>query len=198
MKALQKFVDALSLSCEPGDLQLLQGRLEDCFQPFLEAQQLMGHRRDGLEKLEAFLQTQSVAANVLLGLRQTVESAGAWDQGKVHELQQELKAIVPDIGRLEALAVSLDGSLCKARYHLCRDEQRTSCRVLADTLSLELEAVQNLLGTKQSEAEALSALWATFRQRKEQLLKSVEDIEEKADHQVLGEPSLLALQQRYF
>lgn len=73
---------------------------------------------------------------------------------------------------------------------------RTSCRVLADGLSGELDMVRNLVGTKQSEAEALGALWSSFRQRKEQLLKSVEDIEEKADHQSLREPSPLALQQR--
>lgn len=73
---------------------------------------------------------------------------------------------------------------------------RTSCRVLADGLSGELDMVRNLVGTKQSEAEALGVLWSSFRQRKEQLLKSVEDIEEKADHQSLREPSPLALQQR--
>ncbi|XP_052352542.1 nesprin-1-like isoform X4 [Oncorhynchus keta] len=73
---------------------------------------------------------------------------------------------------------------------------RTLCRVLADGLSGELDTVRNLLGTKQSEAEALGALWSSFRQRKEQLLKSVEDIKEKADHQSLREPSPLALQQR--
>ena len=73
---------------------------------------------------------------------------------------------------------------------------RTSCRVLADGLSGELDTVRNLLGTKQSEAEAQGVLWSSFRQRKEQLLKSVEDIKEKADHQSLREPSPLALQQR--
>lgn len=68
--------------------------------------------------------------------------------------------------------------------------------MLADSLSAELDTVRNLLGTKQSEAEALGALWTSFRQRKEQLLKAVEDIEEKADHQSFKEPSLHALQQR--
>lgn len=150
-----------------------------------------------LERLEAFLQTHGAAAGVLQGLRQTVESAGSWDRGKVEELQQELATIVPDINQLESLAVNLDSSLCKGHLHIGAEEGSfKSCRMLADSLSSELDAVRNLLGTKQNEAEALGALWTSFRQRKEQLLKSVEDIEEKADHQTLKEPSLHALQLR--
>lgn len=183
--------------CEPGDVQLLQSRQESCLQPFLEAQHIAELQLESLQRLEAFLQTRSVAAGVLRGLRQTVESAGSWDRGRVEELQQELATIVPDISQLETLAISLDSSLCKSHLHIGSDEgSRTSCRVLADSLSTELDAVRNLLGTKQSEAEALGALWTSFRQRKERLLKTVEDIEEKADNQSIKEPSLHALQQR--
>lgn len=164
----------------------------------MEAHQLVELRGESLDKLEAFLHTHTVAAGVLQGLRQTVESAGSWDKSRVDELQKDLEAIVPDISRLETLAVNLDGSLCKAHLHLMNGkETRSSCRSLADSLSVELDAVRNLLGSKQSEAEALGALWSSFRQRKEQLLKTVEDIEEKADKQGLKEPNLHTLQQRY-
>lgn len=150
-----------------------------------------------IERLEAFLQTHSVAAGVLRGLRQTVESAGSWDRGRVEELQQELATIVPDITQLETLAVNLDSSLCKSHLHIGAEKgARQSCRMLADSLSAELDTVRNLLGSKQNEAEALGALWTSFRQRKEQLLKAVEDIEEKADHQSFKEPTLHAVQQR--
>lgn len=63
-----------------------------------------------------FLQTHGAAAGVLRGLRQTVESAGSWDRGRVEELQRELEAIVPDISSLETLAAGLDSSLCKGIY----------------------------------------------------------------------------------
>ncbi|KAK6304736.1 hypothetical protein J4Q44_G00253220 [Coregonus suidteri] len=199
-ESLELQTEGLCASCEPQDAQLLQGRQVSCLQPYLEAQQLAELRLDCLGKLEAFLETHGAAVGVLQGLRQTVESSGSWDHGRVDELQRELEAIVPDISRLETLAAGLDSSLCKGHLHVVSgvdgSGSRTSCRVLADGLSGELDTVRNLLGTKQSEAEALGALWSSFRQRKEQLLKSVEDIEEKADHQSMREPSPLALQQR--
>lgn len=196
-QSLEQQTEKLCQFCEPGDAQLLRNRADSCLQPYLEAQQIAELQLECLERLEAFLQTHNVAAGVLRGLRQTVESAGSWDRGRVEELQQELATIVPDITQLETLAVNLDSSLCKSHLHIGSDEgSRKSCRTLADALSAELDAVRNLLGTKQSEAEALGALWASFRQRKEQLLKAVEDIEEKADHQSFKEPNLHALQQR--
>lgn len=196
-QSLEQQTEKLRECCGPGDAQHLQSRAENCLQPYLEAQHIAELQLECLEKLETFLQTHSVAGGVLRGLRQTVESAGSWDRGRVEELQQELAIIVPDISHLETEAVSLDSSLCKSHLHIGSDEgSHTSCRMLADSLSAELDAVRNLLGTKQSEAEALGALWTSFRQRKEQLLKAVEDIEEKADHQSFKEPSLHALQQR--
>lgn len=196
-QSLEQQTEKLCQFCEAGDAQLLRSRAESCLQPYQEAQHVAELQLECLERLEAFLQTHGVAAGVLRGLRQTVESAGSWDRGKVEELQQELATIVPDISQLETLAVNLDSSLCKGHLHIGTEEgSRKSCRMLADSLSAELDAVRNLLGTKQSEAEALGALWTSFRQRKEQLLKAVEDIEEKADHQSFKEPTLHALQQR--
>lgn len=197
-QSLEQQTEKLCRFCESGDAQLLRSRAESCLQPYLEARQIAELRLECLERLEAFLQTHNVAAGVLRGLKHTVESAGSWDRGKVEELQQELATIVPDISQLEALAVNLDSSLCKSHLHMGADEgaSRKSCRMMADSLSAEMDALKNLLGTKQSEAEALGALWTSFRQRKEQLLKAVEDIEEKADHQSFKEPSMHALQQR--
>lgn len=197
-QSLQQTTETLCASCEPVEQQLLQSRLESSLQPYSEAQQLVMQRGESVKKLEAFLQTHNVAAGVLRGLRHTVESAGSWDKSRVDELQKDLEAIIPDISRLESLAACLDSGLCKAHLHLVDSkETRTLCRSLADALSMEVDGVKTLLGSKQSEAEALGAMWNSFRQRKEQLLKNVEDIEEKADQQKLKEPNLLTLQQRY-
>lgn len=169
----------------------------------MDTQQQLQLAAESLQRLEAFLQTRGVAAGVLRSLRQTVDSAGSWERSRVQELQQDLASIVPDIARLEALAVSLDGSLCKAHLHLSdgaggggQAGARTTCRALADLLGAELEAVRSQLGAKQSEAEELGALWTAFRQRREQLLKSVEDLEQQAEQQGLREPSVTALQHR--
>lgn len=164
-------------------------------QPQREALQTAQLQVDCLQKLAAFLQTHSMVAGVLQGLRHTVESAGSWDCARVEELQLELSAIVADIHQLETAAVSLDSSLCKAHLYLSSEDGK-SCRMLADALSADLDGVRNLLGTKQNEAEALGALWTSFRQRKDQLLRAVEDIEEKAEKQTLKEASLQGLQLR--
>nr|XP_057913481.1 nesprin-1 isoform X6 [Doryrhamphus excisus] len=196
-QSLEHQAESLSRSSEPADAQLLRGRADSCVQPYLEAQHVVQLQFECLERLENFLNTHSATAGVLQGLRQTVESAGSWDRGRVEELQEQLSGIVPDVCRLEMQAVDLDSGLCKSHLHIgAQAGARKSCRVLADSLSAELDTVRNLLGTKQSEAEALGALWTSFRQRKEQLLKAVEDIEEKADQQNFKEPSLLSLQQR--
>ncbi|KAG7263976.1 hypothetical protein CRUP_026777 [Coryphaenoides rupestris] len=196
-QSLEQQTEALCGSCEPADAQLLRGRLESGLLPYLEAQRAARLRLEALERLQAFLQSQGMAAVTLRALRQTVEAAGSWDRARVEELQRELAAAVPEVGRLEALAAGLDGGLRKGHLHVGDSEgARTSCRWLADALSGEVDAVRALLGSKQSEAEALGALWASFRQRKEQLLQTVEDIEEKADHQSMKEPGLQALQQR--
>uniref|UniRef100_A0AAV2JAL2 Calponin-homology (CH) domain-containing protein n=1 Tax=Knipowitschia caucasica TaxID=637954 RepID=A0AAV2JAL2_KNICA len=196
-QSLEQQAGKLCQFCEPGDTEVLQTRAESCLQPYTEATQLADLQVECIDRLEAFLQTHSVAAGVLHGLRQTVENAGSWDRGRVEELQQELATIVPDINQLETLAVNLDSSLCKSHLHISAEKgTRKSCRMLADALSAELDTVRNMLGSKQNEAEALGALWTSFRQRKEQLLKRVEDIEEKADQQSFKEPTLHAVQQR--
>ncbi|KAG2468780.1 SYNE1 protein, partial [Polypterus senegalus] len=197
-ESLQAQVDILCSVCSPEDQDVLQSRKEDYFQLFREADQTLERRNEVLKQLEIFVQTHKRASGILHHLRKIVESANNWDKSKSESLQQELKDTVPQVSSLELLAVSVDGSLSKALYHIKEgdSEQRTSCRALADQLGTELELVQNILGTKQSEAEALTTLWASFKERKEQLLKSIEDIEEKADNEGLREPTLLALQQR--
>ncbi|CAG13184.1 unnamed protein product, partial [Tetraodon nigroviridis] len=138
----------------------------------------------------AFTQVKEsqVALQKQFGARQILEQ----QTEKLCQLCETSGAQHLHITHLEALAVSLDSSLCKSHLHIGADDgARKSCRMLADSLSAELDAVKTLLAT-----EALGALWTSFRQRKEQLLKAVEDIEEKADRQRLKEPTAHALQQR--
>ncbi|XP_027759675.1 nesprin-1 isoform X4 [Empidonax traillii] len=198
LQSLKEHIDKLCSFSSPEDQQILQAKTEDCFQIFQEASQITSQRQETLDELRVFLELQSDVSGVLHQLKQTVEKTGNIDKAKSELLEKELSGVIQDLNKLESVAISLDGSLTKAQYHLKHSisGQRTSCRTLVDNLCVELEAVQNLLGTKQSEAEALGALQKSFMEHKEQLLKSIEDIEEKADKEGLKEVTVQALQQR--
>ncbi|NWI93355.1 SYNE1 protein, partial [Pitta sordida] len=198
LQSLKERVDKLCSLSSPEDQQTLQGKTEDCFQIFQDANQITIQRQEALDQLRVFLERHSTASGALHQLKQTVEKTGNIDKSKSELLEKELNGVIQDLNKLESIAISLDVSLTRAQYHLkySISGQRTTCRVMVDNLYVELEAVQNLLGTKQSEAEALGALQRSFMERKEQLLKNIEDTEEKADNEVLKEATMQALQQR--
>ncbi|GCC32670.1 hypothetical protein chiPu_0011134 [Chiloscyllium punctatum] len=196
-QSLNDQVEQLCSMCELQD-QLLHSRMAECFQLFQEANQVVERRKEVLGQLASFLETHRAAGNVLHRIRKTVETATNWDKVKTELLDKELGDVKPDIKQLESQATALDALISQAQYHMKQvgSDSRTSCRDLAEGLEAELESVQKLLGTKQSEAEALNSLWKSFKERKEQLLKAIEDIEEKADSESLKEPTLPALQLR--
>ncbi|XP_077587652.1 nesprin-1 [Stigmatopora nigra] len=186
-ESLDARTEILCRMCEPGEKRLLRGRADGRVQPYLEARRLLLTRSECLESLEGFSRTLEATTEVLRGLRHSAEDAGGWE-----ELQQELSAVVPDARQLETLAADLDAALRKSRLRI----GEKSCRARADALGTELDAVGTLLGAKRSEAEASAALRVSFRERRERLLKAVEDVQEKARGLSLEEPGLLALQQR--
>lgn len=199
MQSLQGHLAKLGTLGRAEDLHVLQGKAEDCFQLFEEASQVVERRQLALVQLAGFLQSHTSLSEALHRLRQTVEATNSMNKKQTDLLEKDLHDAIQDMKTLESTAIGLDGILTKAQYHLkCgSSEQRTSCRTSADHLCLELERIQNLLGTKQSEADALAALKKAFHDQKEELLKSIEDIEERADKEHLKEPSRQALQQRW-
>lgn len=178
------------------DLHPLQIKADDCFQLFEEASQVVERRRLALTQLAEFLQSHASASTLLHQLRQTVEATKSMSRKQSDSLKKDLHDAIQDVKALESSAISLDGILTKAQYHLKSAEQRTSCRATTDQLSLEVERIQNLLGTKQSEADALAMLKKAFQEQKEELLRSIEDVEERADQERLKEPTRQALQHR--
>ncbi|XP_074043952.1 nesprin-1 isoform X5 [Macrotis lagotis] len=180
------------------DYHTLQGRAEDCFQLFQEASQMIERRQLALNELTQFLKAHASLSSLLHRLRQTVEATSKMDKTQSELLEKDLNNAIMDAKNLDCTAISLDGLLTKAQYHLKSgsSEQRASCRRMADQLGLELENIQNLLGTKQSEAEAFDALRKAFADHKEVLLKSLEDIEERTDKERLKELTQQAIQQR--
>ncbi|VTJ58951.1 Hypothetical predicted protein [Marmota monax] len=198
LQSLQRHLAKLGSLGHAEDLHLLQGKAEDCLQLFEEANQVVERRQLALSQLAEFLQTHASLSGVLHQLRQTVEATNSMNKKQSDLLEKDLGDAIRDVKALESTAIGLDGFLTKAQYHLKSGsgEQRTSCRATADQLCAELERIQNLLGTKQSEADALAVLKKAFEDQREELLKSIEDIEERTDKEGLKEPTRQALQQR--
>ncbi|MCJ8743979.1 hypothetical protein PDJAM_G00100910, partial [Pangasius djambal] len=196
MEDLKKHMEGLSPSLAPLDLHRLQARQEDCLQPFSEAKSLLQNRSEALVKLETFLVTYRSTTNSLQTLQRAVGQAN-WDQTKDRNLNQELEQLSQELASVEVQAVSLDSSLNKAYLHLHgTDGDRTSCRGLVEDLGSELQQIQRSMGTRQSEAEALGALWSSFTRRKELLLRSLTELEDRARKPWLPEPSTQNFQQR--
>ncbi|XP_047184446.1 nesprin-1 isoform X2 [Scophthalmus maximus] len=191
----------------PEAQQQLQGWKEDCLQPLRESQRLLLLRKECLTELKAFLQKHGTAAKVVHRLHEAVEGRGSWDRSKAEELHHGLGEVAKDVARLEAEAVGLDGQLSKAHLHLCgaewrgtRDasypQGRMSCRGQAVALMMALEEVQRGVGWRQSEADALSALWSSFRERKEEVLKNLKKLEAEVRQEEARESSVQAFQNR--
>ena len=199
---------SLLSSSGPEAQQQLQGQREACLQPLSEAQRLLHLRRESLAELRVYLQSHEAAARAVQELQEAVEGRGSWDRTKAEELHCQLGEVAGEVARMEAQAVGLDGRLSKAHLHLSgadwrgsRDmghaQGRTSCRGQAVALMVALEGVQRGLGWRQSEAEALGALWSSFRERREEVMRSLTDVEERARQEGVRESSVLAFQNRW-
>ncbi|XP_073712130.1 nesprin-1 isoform X2 [Misgurnus anguillicaudatus] len=197
VEALQSYIDALSPSLAPRDLQHLQTRKEDCLQLLSEARSLVDHRDQALNKLKAFYEIYNKSKTCLELFHEAIEEKESWDNSKTRDVNQELGEQAKELASLEVQAISLDISLNKAHLHLKGvDGKRTSCRELVDDIALSLQMLQRSVGTKQSEAEALATLWSSFRGRKELLLVSLAKLEDRVSITWPAEVSTQAFQQR--
>lgn len=149
-----------------------------------------------------------MATEAICRLHEAVEGRGSWDCSKAEELHQNIGQVAKDVARLEAEAVGLDGQLSKAHLYLCgvewrgpRDASRplgrTSCRRQAVALTMGLEEVQRGVGWRQSEADALGALWSSFRERKEEVMKNMTKLEDEMNREGARDNSVQAFQNRY-
>lgn len=199
---------SLLSSTTPEAQHQLQSWREDCLQPFSESQRLLLLRKECLSQLKTFFEKHKAAAKAVRHLHEAVEGRGSWDRSKVEELHQGIGEVAKDMARLEAEAVRLDCQLSKAHLHLCgaewrgskdvsQPQGRTSCRGQAVALTMALEEVQRGVGWRQSEADALGALWSSFRERKEEVMKNLKKLEDDARQEGARESSVQAFQNRY-
>lgn len=197
LEDLKKHMEALSPSLAPMDLQRLQARQEECLQPFSEAKSLLQNRSEALGKLETFLVTYRSTSNSLQTLQRAVGQAN-WDQTKDRNLNQEVEQLSQELASMELQAISLDSYLNKVYLHLhVTDGDRTSCRALVEDLGSGLQQIQRSIGTRQSEAEALGAMWSSFTRRKELLLRSLTELEDRARQPWLPEANTQNFHRRY-
>ncbi|CAB1447009.1 unnamed protein product [Pleuronectes platessa] len=198
---------SLLRSSTPGAQQQLQGWKEDSLQPLKESQRLLLLRKESLTELKTFFDKHGTAAEVVHRLHEAVEGRGSWDRSKADELHNGVGEVAKDVARLEAEAVRLDGQLSKAHLHLSgaewggsgdtsRAQGRTSCRGQAVALTMALEEVQRVVGWRQSEADALGALWSSFRERREEVMKNLKKLEDEVRQEGPRESSVQAFQNR--
>ncbi|XP_037541085.1 nesprin-1 [Nematolebias whitei] len=191
----------------PEARQQLEAWREDCLQPLSESQRLLLVRKMFLTELKVFLEKYETVAKAVCHLREAVEGRGSWDHSKAEELHCGIVDVTKDVARLEAEAVGLDGQLSKAHLHLCGAELtdsednscpqgRTSCRGQAVVLTMALEGVQRAVGWRQSEADALGVLWCSFRERKEEVMKSLKKLEDDGSQEEAREFTVQAFQSR--
>lgn len=158
--------------------------------------------------MKTFLEKHGVAAKSVRRLHEAVEGRGSWDRSKAEELHRGIGQVAKDVAWLEAEAVGLDGQLSKAHLHLCgaewqgsedvnQPQGRTSCRGQAVALMMTLEEVQRGLGWRQNEADALGALWSSFRERRQEVMKNLKKLEDEIRQEGARESSVQSFQNRY-
>lgn len=206
-ETLQQRESSLLSSSTAEAQQQLQGWREDCLQPLSESQRLLHLREECLAELRTFLEKHGTASKAVRRLHEAVEGRGSWDRSKAEELHCGIGEVAKDVARLEAEAVGLDGQLSKAHLHLCGAEWKgsgdpgvpqgkTSCRGQTVALIVALEAVQRGVGWRQSEADALGALWSSFRERREEVTKNLKKLEDDVKQEPARESSIQAFQNR--
>lgn len=205
---MEEKASALLLSSTPEAQQQVQNWKEDGLQPLCESQRLLMSRGECLAGLKIFLDKHEAAVKAVRHLHEAVEGRGSWDRSKAEELHHGIGEVAKDVARLEAEAVGLDGQLSRAHLHLCGAEWRgpkspghpqgrTSCRGQTVALTTALEEVQRGVGWRQSEADALGALWCSFREKREELLNSLKKMEGAIKQEEAVKNTVQAFQNRY-
>lgn len=208
IETVQENEALLLCSSTPEAQQQLQGWREDCLQPFSESQRLLRLRKECLTQLKTFFEKHGATARAVRQLHEAVEGRGNWDHAKAEELHHGIGELFKDVARLEAVAVGLDGQLLKAQLQLSgaewwsmnevsHSQGRISCRAQAMSLTVALEELQGRVGWRQSEADSLGALWSSFRERREEVLKSLKKLDSEARREEARESSVQAFQNRY-
>lgn len=188
--------------------QQLRAWREDCLEPLNESQRLLLLRKECLAELKAFFEKHGAAAKAVRRLHEAVEGRGSWDRSKAEELHRGIGERSKDVGKLEAEAVGLDGKLSKAHLNLSGTEwqgskdvshrqSKMSCRGQVVALMIALEEVQRDVGWRQSEADTLGALWSSFRERREEVMKNLKKLENEAQREGGRESSVQAFQSRF-
>lgn len=165
-------------------------------------------RTECLTELRAFLKKHHATREVVRRLHEAVEGRGSWDNSKAQELHSGIGVAATDIAKFEAEAVGLDGKLSKAQLSLRSENEppgsedldrppvKTSCRGHTVDLTVALEVVQRGVGWRQSEADTLAALWSSFRERREEVMKSLNKLANEASQGRAQESSVQVFQNR--
>lgn len=184
--------------------QMIHNWREASQQPISESHRLLLLRKECLTRLKTFLEQHKNVATAVCHLHDSVGSRGSWDSSKADELHRRIGEIATDLARLEADAVGIDGQLSKAHLQLSGDlkdashpQERTSCWGQVVALTRALEEVQKCAGWRQSEADYTGALWSSFREKKDEVMNILTNVEQEAMQACVQESSVQAFRNRY-
>lgn len=184
--------------------QMIHNWREASQQPISESHCLLLLRKECLTRLKTFLEQHRNVATAVCHLHDSVGSRGSWDSSKADELHRRIGEISTDLARLEAYAVGIDGQLSKAHLQLSGDlkdashpQERTSCWGQVVALTRALEEVQRCAGWRQSEADYTGALWSSFREKKDEMMNILTNVEQEAMQACVQESSVQAFRNRY-
>uniref|UniRef100_A0A8C4Q0K8 Nesprin-1 n=1 Tax=Eptatretus burgeri TaxID=7764 RepID=A0A8C4Q0K8_EPTBU len=181
------------------DTMALHQQMDELEQRFCEVEKIVNARQEAIGTLSNFLEQLAIAELQLQQLGSDIETDTSFGQSESEVTTVLLHKVSSALIELEPAAASLDGLLSRSQLCLCEEsaeKKRLSCRIIVEKLLHEELRVRELLGVKQSQAEETKALWQHCLIGREQLQNNVESIVQKANDEVLKEPTLFALQQR--
>ncbi|XP_077969764.1 nesprin-1-like isoform X1 [Styela clava] len=168
--------------CDPKERKTLISRYTECTKFLGRVCEVVSAREEALDKLMTFYDGAQELKDMLERLENDLKTAvitsdqlTSWQQ-EAQDLQSKMK----DCSRNGS---GLDQVLQQAQITALDNidsKQRTTVRGYLNRLEAKCDRVLSEIANKQEKYDEVDDLWRNFLDRKERLIKSVDDIEEKA------------------
>ncbi|CAK8680522.1 unnamed protein product [Clavelina lepadiformis] len=169
--------------CDAKERKTLISRYTECTKFLGRVCEVVSAREEALDKLSVFHQSAQALHATLERLEEKVKGAvmSSEELIKWQKESQELDRLKMECSRLgigldpilqQAQLTTLDGALAR---------QRTTVKGYLNRLLARCDMIQSEVAIKQEHFDEVDSIWQGFLDRKEKLLKAVEDLEERAE-----------------